>query len=139
MAGTIAEVTGTADELSVAIDGGPLYGHRTGVAVATEGLLDALDARPGLTLQPYLVSGRATPRTGHVRLPMPGIVASHVWSRTDRPGADRWVGDVDLLHGTNNWAPPVSIPTVITVHDCWFLRHPDDTPGVIRRMGATLR
>ena len=123
----------------VAIDVGPLYGHRTGVGLATAGMLTALAARPDVSMSPYLTSRRSTPMPGHRRLPVPGIVASHLWSRCDVPLADRWLPDVDVVHGPNYVAPPSSRPTVVSVYDCWFLRHPDQASPLVRRAGATLR
>ena len=129
----------TAPPLRVAFDAGPLYGHRTGVGVATDGMLTALDGRTDVALAPYLVSGRSRPRPGHRRLPLPGLAASHLWSRTDHPSADRWLGDVDVVHGTNYVAPPSAHPTVVSVYDCWFLRHSDAAAPLVRRAGQNLR
>src|SRR5690606_26772907 len=70
---------------------------------------------------------------------IPGIVASHLWSRSDFPRADRWLGAVDLVHGTNYVAPPTKRPTVVSVYDCWFLEHPEQAIPVVRRAGETLR
>lgn len=125
--------------MKVAVDAGPLYGHRTGVGVATAGMIRALDARDDVELLPYLTSRRSTPEPGHRRLPVPGIVASHLWSRFDRPSADRWVRGADVLHGTNYVAPPTSVPTVVSVYDCWFLRHPELASPLVRRAGLALR
>lgn len=127
------------DPLRIAIDVGPLYGHRTGVGTAAAGMLEALESRSDIRLDPYLVSFRSDPAHGHRRLPLPGIVASHLWSRVHRPSVDRWARGDDLIHGTNYVVPPTSLPTVISVYDCWFLRHPDDAIPVVRRAGQRLR
>lgn len=129
----------TTDPLRLAVDAGPLYGHRTGVAAAANGIMQALERRHDVAVEPYLVSFRSTPTVRHRRLPLPGTVASHLWSRADHPRADRWLGDVDLVHGTNYVAPPTRLPTVISVYDCWFLAHPELAASVVRRAGATLR
>jgi glycosyltransferase involved in cell wall biosynthesis len=129
----------TTPALDLAIDIGPLYGHRTGVGVAVDGLITALRARDDVRLAPYLVSFRADPRADHRKLPLPGIVASHIWSRLDRPTADRWLGPVDVVHGTNYVAPPTARPTVISVYDCWFLANPERASPLVRRAGRTLR
>ncbi len=129
----------TTPALDLAIDIGPLYGHRTGVGVAVDGLIDALRVRDDVRLAPYLVSFRADPASGHHKLPLPGIVASHVWSRTNRPAADRWLGPGDVLHGTNYVAPPSARPTIISVYDCWFLSNPSGASRLVRRAGRTLR
>ena len=125
--------------LRVAIDAGPLYGHRTGVGVATAGLLEALMARDDVELDPYVVSFRSKPAAGHRRLPMPGIVASHVWARSQWPRFDRWAGRAQLIHGTNYVVPPTRLPSIVSVYDCWFLRHPDHAAPVVRRAGERLR
>jgi glycosyltransferase involved in cell wall biosynthesis len=125
--------------LRVAIDAGPLYGHRTGVGVATAGLLDALAARPEIELDPYVVSFRSKPAAGHRRLPVPGIVASHLWARSQWPRFDRWAGGAQVIHGTNYVVPPTRLPSVVSVYDCWFLRHPDHAAPVVRRAGERLR
>lgn len=129
----------TIPALDIAIDIGPLYGHRTGVGVAVDGLVSALRERSDVHLAPYLVSFRSEPEAGHRKLPLPGIVASHLWSRSDRPTADRWLGPVDVVHGTNYVAPPSGRPTVISVYDCWFLANPDGASPLVRRAGRTLR
>ena len=125
--------------LRVAIDAGPLYGHRTGVGVATAGLLDALATRQDIDLDPYVVSFRSKPADGHRRLPVPGIVASHVWARSQWPRFDRWAGGAHVIHGTNYVVPPTRRPSVVSVYDCWFLRHPHHAVPVVRRAGERLR
>jgi glycosyltransferase involved in cell wall biosynthesis len=131
--------SGTGDPIRIAIDVGPLYGHRTGVGVAAAGLVDALGERADVALDPYVVSFRSKPMEGHRRLPVPGIVASHVWSRSSRPRADRWSNGADLVHGTNYVVPPTRLPSVVSVYDLWFVRHPELANPVVRRAGARLR
>lgn len=125
--------------MTIAIDAGPLYGHRTGVGIAAQGMIDALGRDDRVILAPYLVSGRSTPRPGHRKLPVPGIVASHLWSRGDHPRADRWLSSVDVVHGTNYVVPPTRMPTVVSVYDCWFLANPAAATPLVRRAGHMLR
>ena len=125
--------------LRIALDIGPLHGHRTGVGVAVDGIARALGVRDDVELLPYLVSFRAQPGVGQHRLPMPGMVASHLWSRWNRPDAGRWLAGADLVHGTNYVAPPTNLATVVSVYDCWFLEHPQQANAVVRRAGNTLR
>lgn len=125
--------------LRVAIDVGPLYGHRTGVGTAVAGMHAELGQRTDVDLVPYLVSFRSEPQPGHRKLPVPGIVASWLWSATSRPRADRWLPGVGLVHGTNYVAPPTAIPTVVSVYDCWFLLHPEQASPLVRRAGRQLR
>jgi glycosyltransferase involved in cell wall biosynthesis len=42
------------------------------------------------------------------------------------------------VHGTNYVAPPTRLPTIVSVYDCWFLRHPELAAPVVRRAGRTL-
>jgi glycosyltransferase involved in cell wall biosynthesis len=123
----------------VAIDVGPLYGHRTGVGVATAGLIEALSARDDVVLDPYVVSFRSKPQPGHRRLPLPGILASHLWARSHWPRLDRWVDGAEVVHGTNYVVPPTSLPSVVSVYDCWFLHHAELATPVVRRAGERLR
>lgn len=128
-----------ATPLRIGLDAGPLHGHRTGIGVAVASLVEALERRADVRPVRYLVSRRAVPSADERKLPLPGVVASHLWSRVDRPTADRWLSDVDVVHGTNYVAPPTSLPTVVSVYDCWFLRHPDAATPVVRRAGDQLR
>jgi glycosyltransferase involved in cell wall biosynthesis len=123
----------------IALDVGPLYGPRTGVAQAVAGVRTALAARPDVEVDGYLVSRRAAPRPGDRKLPVPGIVGAHAWSRGDVPRADRWLAGCDVVHGTNYVAPPTRLPTVVSVYDCWFLAHPDEAAPLVRRAGQVLR
>jgi len=125
--------------IRVAIDVGPLYGHRTGVGVAAAGLVDALTGRVDVTLDPYVVSFRSTPKAGHRRLPVPGIIASHLWARAQWPRFDHWANGAQIIHGTNYVVPPTRLPAVVSVYDCWFLRHPELASPVVRRAGERLR
>jgi glycosyltransferase involved in cell wall biosynthesis len=125
--------------LTLALDVGPLYGHRTGVAVATEHLLNGLRAHPDITVVPYLLSARATPRPGDRRLPLPAAAALRLWAHVDHPRVDRWFPQADVLHGTNYVAPPSRIPRVISVYDCWFLLHPEAASPAVNRSAQVLR
>jgi glycosyltransferase involved in cell wall biosynthesis len=127
------------EPLTLAFDVGPLYGHRTGVAVATEHLLAGLRSRPEITVLPYLLSARATPRPGHVRLPLPAAAALRLWAHIDHPRVDRWLPGAEILHGTNYVAPPSRLPQVISVYDCWFLMHPEAASPAVNRSAAVLR
>ena len=122
----------------VAIDVGSLHGPQTGVgqfvARLLEGLAD-LEAPPAM--QPYVVSFRAQLRPGVVRLRYPAALALRAWGRGDRPRADRALRGAAVVHGPNYVVPPTRLPTVVSVHDCWFLRQPTD--GAVRWFGAILR
>ena len=111
----------------VAIDVGPLYGHRTGVGVATAGLLDALATRDDVDARPVRgelpLEGRRPAIAGcRCRASSPRTS----WARSDWPRV-RPLGGRRARRST---APTTScrrrrLPAVVSVYDCWFLRHPE--------------
>lgn len=135
------------DAVAVAIDTGPLHGPRSGVATAVDHLVAALReaAPPGLPdvdLLPYVTSFRARTRRlgdGARRLPLPAALAHRIWARTDHPRVDRWLRPADVVHGTNYVVPPTRMPRVVSVYDCWFLRHPGEVHPDVRRAAEVLR
>jgi glycosyltransferase involved in cell wall biosynthesis len=126
--------------VAVAVDVAPLHGPRTGVGVAVAGLLDAL-ARvdPALVVVPYLTSLRARPEAGTRRLPYPAALAVRCWARLPWPPADRFLRPARVVHGTNYVVPPGRLPRLVSVYDCWFLRHEHLAVPDVRRAGAVLR
>jgi glycosyltransferase involved in cell wall biosynthesis len=131
--------TGSRAGLRVALDVGPLHGHRTGIGAATEQLFDALAARGDLDVSPYLVSYRARPVPPQRRVPVPAAFAQRWWSRLDGPKVDRWLGHPDVVHGTNYVVPPTKAPRVVSVYDCWFLTHTELATPDVQRSGHVLR
>ena len=129
--------------VTVAIDAGPLHGHRTGVGTAVAGLLEALGGREDVTLHPYVLSARARLSDGQRRLPLPAAAAVRLWARPTparlRPPYDRLLRRPDVVHGTNYIVPPARTARVVSVYDCWFLRHPDQAQPDVRRAAAALR
>lgn len=134
--------------LRVAVDGTPLLGTRTGVARLVQGLLATLAGRDDLELTAYAVTLRGAKELGSavpagVRAagrPFPARLVRAVWERGLGPGVARWTGPVDVVHATNFVAPPVRIPTLLTIHDLTVVRFPEmctrDTlryPHAIRR------
>ena len=124
---------------SIALDTGPLHGPLTGIGFYVEALRRELLARGDVRLTEYVLSFRATLQPGARRLPLPAGLALRTWSRVPAPRVDRWLGGADLVHGTNFVVPPTRLPTVVTVHDCWFMRHPDRVTPDVRRSGDVLR
>jgi glycosyltransferase involved in cell wall biosynthesis len=128
------------DPLRVAIDVGSLVGRPTGVGRFTACLVDALDAlaEPPQLVR-YVLSGRAELPPGVRRLPYPARAALVAWGRIGRP-RPRWaLRGVDVVHGTNFVAPPGPWATVITVHDCSPLTHPERVSPVVRSFVPVLR
>ena len=88
---------------------------------------------------PYVLSFRSRPTPPTRRLPLPAAVAHELWSRLDGPRLDRWLGDAEVVHGTNYVVPPTRRPAVVSVYDCWFLTHPAQAAPAVRRAGEVLR
>ena len=127
------------DPVRIALDVGPLYGHRTGIGAAVAELAAALDGHAGVEVAPYVLSFRSRPAPPVRRLPLPAAIAHRLWSVGDRPRVDRWVGPADVVHGTNYVVPPTRHPAIASVYDCWFLRHPGRASPDVRRAGEVLR
>ena len=125
--------------LRLAIDTGPLHGARTGIGVAVDALVGELASRNTVALHPYVTSYRAQLTPGTQRLPLPAALAHRTWARVGFPRVDRWLGDVDVVHGTNYVVPPSRLPSVVTVYDCWFLRNERDAAPAVRHAGGVLR
>jgi glycosyltransferase involved in cell wall biosynthesis len=129
-------------ELRVGFDIGPLFGERTGIGFAVDALRTALLQRTDVELHEYLVSFRARPGANVQRLPFPAAVAHRLWAKFDWPRADRWLSGesgVSVVHGTNYVVPPSSIPRLVSVYDCWFLRNPAHAQPAVARAGQVLR
>jgi len=98
--------------MHVCIDYRPALREGTGVGTYVRGLL------AGLPLD--------------VKVPVRAL--DWLWHRRQWPPIERWAGHVDIAHSPS----PLPLPsrharTVVTVHDCYFLRHPGDVSGVVRR------
>jgi glycosyltransferase involved in cell wall biosynthesis len=120
--------------LRVAVDAMPLLGPRTGVGVFVDHLVRGLAAAGDLDVVGYGVTRvflddlrAALPvgvRTNRRRLP--ARVARAAWLRADGPPAEWFIGDVDVVHGTNFVVPPARrAAEVVTVHDLTPVRFPE--------------
>ena len=127
------------DPLRVAFDVGPLAGPRTGVGHAVAAMRNALVEIDDLELIEYIVSFRSRPPDGAHRLPVPAIVAHRLWAVADHPRVDRFLATADVVHGTNYVVPPCRAAQVVSVYDCWFLRHPTLASGAVHQAGRVLR
>ena len=136
--------------MRVAVDVTPLLGARTGIGQFVASLLAALPSVDGAPeLAPFVLSARARGRTDELPagtrvLPLPAAALVAAWRRADVPRGDRWLGPVDVAHGTNFVVPPMRrAATMVTVHDCWCVRHPETCrPDVVAAgaaMGRALR
>jgi len=122
----------------VAIDVGPTHGRRTGIGNAVAWTVDALAERDGLDLQPYVTNARAQVKAPQRRLPLPAALAVRMWAHRSTP-MDRWLGNPDVVHGTNYVVPPARCARIVSVYDCWFLDHPEDAERDVQRAAAVLR
>ena len=117
----------------VAFDVGPLLSPRTGIGAAVAMMQTTLGQRGDVALQPFACSFRGHIPSDVTRLPIPAALAHRFWSRGPRPRMDRWFPSAQVIHGTNYVVPPSRLPRVVSVYDCWFLRHPElATPTVVR-------
>ncbi len=117
-----------------------MYGARTGIWVAVDHMVRALDQLgDGPELVPYLLSFRGQPAPGVRRLGYPAALAHRCWSRADWPPIERFIGKVSVIHGTNYVVPPSQTARLVTVYDCWFLEHPTEVHPDVRRAGDVLR
>lgn len=118
--------------MRVAVDATPLLGPLTGIGHAVQGLLRALPAAaPGVEVRRWELTRRS--------VAIPPRVLVRLWARFDRPRADRWLPDADVVHGTNFVAPPTRRPATVTVHDCWCERKPRECDPTIAAATATVR
>jgi len=120
--------------LRVAVDATPLIGHRTGVGEFCRGALGALAARGDLELTGFAVSWRRRelahralpPGVSGAQRPMPARPLQLAWRRLGLPALEWFVGDHDVVHGTNFVVPPTKrAARVVTVHDLTALRFPE--------------
>lgn len=124
--------------LTVAVDTGPLYGSVTGVGRSVIEVLAEFEQRPhDIDIVPYALSFRAPLRAGTRRLAYPAALAVRSWGQWNFPRVNRALRPAQLIHGTNFVVPPSRLPQLVTIHDCWALRHPDQCrPAVTRAMTA---
>jgi len=119
------------------------------VGVFCAGALSALGNLPDLDVSAFAVSWRR--RASLVPLLPPGVRAHQramparplhrLWRRSDFPPVEWFVGDVDVVHGTNYVVPPARrAARVVTVHDLTVWRYPHlansttlEFPAFVRR------
>jgi len=120
--------------ITVALDGTPLLGRRTGIGRYTEHLFQALTAFDELELTgtAFTLRGagdlaRAVPGGVATRsLPVPARLLRAVWSRLEVPSVRLFTGRIDVFHGTNFVLPPTGrAGGVVTIHDLAYLTMPE--------------
>jgi glycosyltransferase involved in cell wall biosynthesis len=138
----------------IAYDVTPLSHPRTGVGNyilgALKGMVEAADGSHELVaFGPVSVRGRSLLDATLADLPVERRIATvpfghavrTAWSRLGRPPAERFVGNVDVLHFTD-WMVPPGRPRVraTMIHDLGPLRYPERLhPRTVRMHSATAR
>jgi len=124
----------------VALDVTPRFGARTGIGRFVDELTAALARNEtDIDLRGYVLSRRAPSDDDITRLPLPAGVALRWWSWSGWPRFDAVLGRPDLVHGTNFVAPPSRAVTVLTVHDCFLFRHPEQCRPAVRALAGPVR
>ena len=114
--------------MRVASDATPLIGIRTGIGVFLEGLLDSLDEsdikKTQIEIAEYTLSFSArlppSANEGHMAT-ITRCTSSSYLEMFNAPKVERFLGEIDLVHGTNYVVPAPTAPRVLTVHDLSFL------------------
>ena len=128
----------------VAIDVTPFVGVRTGIGHAVVETLEALRRSPQAPgLVPYAIGTSAFAARGSLPLgtrvvPVPTTALLRAWSSLEAPRFDRLLRPANVLHATNFIAPPTRLPTIVTVHDCAFVRFPELVPASVRPFRAVV-
>lgn len=129
--------------MRVALDIRPALTRGTGVGTFVEQLALALDGIDA-DLQMRLFTSSAKDRWDPARLPAlrrstivdrrwPVRLLNGMWHRVGWPPVDRFVGPVDIAHSPSPLLMPTRGRTIVTLHDLYFLSHPEHTRAEIRR------
>ena len=102
-----------------------------GIATSTVELLAALRGRGDLELVGVSARHREPPPDAFAppvpvrQLPLPRRALYESWQWLRMPTVERATGSVDVVHDMGYVVPPSRAPLIGTVHDLWFLGHPD--------------
>lgn len=102
-----------------------------GIATSTVELLRALRTRGDIDLVGVAAWHREPPLEPFAppvpvrQLPLPRRALYESWQWLRAPRVERATGPVDVVHDMGYVVPPSRAPLVATVHDLWFLSHPD--------------
>ena len=134
--------------MRIAIDIRPALRRGTGVGTFVEQLVLALDALEGSHHLRLFTSSRSDrwPRERLASLQRAEVLDRRwpvgllnlLWNRVGRPRIERFVGPVDVAHSPTPLMLPSRGARVVTLHDLYFLRRPEDTRAEIRRDYAAL-
>jgi glycosyltransferase involved in cell wall biosynthesis len=126
----------------ILMDYRPALRQRTGVGEYVHGLAAALAARlpPDDSLTLFSSSWKdrlpdgVVPGTSQVDARIPVRLLNFAWHRLEWPPVELLAGQVDVVHALH----PLLIPArkaakLVTIHDLYFLDHPEHTTAEIRR------
>lgn len=67
-------------------------------------------------------------------IPLTERMLTIAWHRARVPlSVERFVGDVDVVHGTDFVLPPTKAKTLLSIHDFAYIIHPETAPPELRR------
>ena len=144
--------TSDRDQLSVGFEATALLGRPTGVGAFCAGALTGLSGLPSVGVSAFAISWRRRHQLAALvpsgisirQRAMPARPLQAAWARSSVPPVEWFIGDHDVVHGTNFVVPPTrSAARVATVHDLTVVLYPELCdpptllfPGLIRRAVA---
>jgi len=126
----------------IVVDYRPAVSARTGVGEYIHQLVRAFPAAADDEMVVFTSSWKRRPAAGlagdlHATVVdrrIPVRLLNYLWHRWEWPPVDRIVGDVDVAHSPHPLLLPVRKGArMITIHDLFFLDHPEATRDEIRR------
>lgn len=134
--------------IRVALDATPLLDSLTGIGVFCSNILNELSKRSDIELHAFAVSWRR--REGiRAKLPesaisvqraMPARPLHAIWKRSNLVPLEWFIGDVDVVHGTNFVVPPTKrAATIVSVHDLTPLHYPQMCNAATRQYPDLIR
>ena len=133
--------------LRILLDYRPALRRRTGVGEYAHQMAAALTRQAGSLDQVLLFSSSWKDRLSPGVLPgaevidarVPVSVLNFAWHRLQQPPVESWSGPIDVAWSLHPLLMPAShAAQVVTVHDLFFLDHPETTAREIRRDYASL-
>jgi glycosyltransferase involved in cell wall biosynthesis len=128
--------------MRILVDYRPALSARTGVGEYMHTLIRAYTAAYGQDVHVFTSSWKDRPSPTLARdlgvtvvdRRVPVSILNYAWHRLEWPPVERLAGPVDVVHA----AHPLLIPSsraaqVLTVHDLFFLAHPEHARGEVRR------
>jgi glycosyltransferase involved in cell wall biosynthesis len=129
--------------LTIALDIRPALRKGTGVGTFVEQLalsLDQLEGDHHMKLFSSSMKDRwQDKQLGHLRRSeivdkrWPVKILNTLWHWFEWPPVDRFVGTVDIAHSPNPLVLPSRGKTIVTIHDLYFITHPESTTAEISR------